>query len=118
MYGMQHKEPRGPRAVCDLLLEKLQAAEGEVVQLIQDSGQGSGRDALGHRSAVSLRCAPVHAFPLCVHCAKGGRTDRMFYFHILFHVYMFTSACFHTHVYVLMYDTLYVCIPCSYCLCV
>lgn len=53
--AMQHKEPRGPRAVCDLLLEKLSAAEAEVVQLVQDTGHNSGRDAQGHRSAASLR---------------------------------------------------------------
>ena len=52
---VQHKEPRGPRPVCDLLLEKLATAEAEVVQLVQDSGQNTGRDARGHRSAGSMR---------------------------------------------------------------
>ena len=52
---LQHKEPRGPRPVCDLLLEKLATAEAEVVQLVQDSGQNTGRDARGHRSAASMR---------------------------------------------------------------
>lgn len=54
--AMQHKEPRGPRPVCDLLLEKLASAESEVVQLIQDTGQAAGRDARGNRSATSIRC--------------------------------------------------------------
>ena len=53
--SVQHKEPRGPRPVCDLLLEKLASAEGEVVQLIQDTGQGAGRDARGNRSSASIR---------------------------------------------------------------
>ena len=68
VFGMQHKEPRGPRAVCDLLLEKLSAAEAEVTQLVQDTGQSSGRDAQGHRSASSLRSACVHAHSLCICC--------------------------------------------------
>ncbi|KAL3158433.1 hypothetical protein ABBQ38_010667 [Trebouxia sp. C0009 RCD-2024] len=51
---LQHKEPRGPRPVCDLLLEKLTSAESEVVQLIQDTGQAAGRDARGNRSAASI----------------------------------------------------------------
>ena len=41
--------------MCDLLLEKLATAEAEVVQLVQDSGQNTGRDARGHRSAASMR---------------------------------------------------------------
>lgn len=58
---LQHKEPRGPRPVCDLLLEKLTSAESEVVQLIQDTGQAAGRDARGNRSAASIRCSSTRA---------------------------------------------------------
>ncbi|KAK9813244.1 hypothetical protein WJX72_011382 [[Myrmecia] bisecta] len=44
---LQHKEPRGPRPICDLLIERLANAEAEVVQLVDDGGHrpkgGSGR---------------------------------------------------------------------------
>ena len=37
---LNHREPRGPRPVCDLQLERLGKAEAEVVQLVEDSGRG------------------------------------------------------------------------------
>ena len=54
---MQHKEPRGPRPVCDLLLEKLATAEAEVSQLVPDSAQNSGRNDKSNRSNASNRYA-------------------------------------------------------------
>ncbi|CAD7703990.1 unnamed protein product, partial [Ostreobium quekettii] len=35
---LNHKEPRGPRPVCDLMLTRLGVAEAEVVQLVDDGG--------------------------------------------------------------------------------
>ncbi|KAK9817324.1 hypothetical protein WJX74_004288 [Apatococcus lobatus] len=35
---LQHKEPRGPRPVCQLILERLSEAEAEAGQLLEDSG--------------------------------------------------------------------------------
>ncbi len=35
---LQHKEPRGPRPVCQLLLERLAEAEAEAGQLLEDTG--------------------------------------------------------------------------------
>lgn len=37
-----YREPRAPRPVCDLLLERLTDAEAEVVQLVDDGGGRSG----------------------------------------------------------------------------
>ena len=53
--AVQHKEPRGPRPVCDLLIEKLATAEAEVAQLVQPSGQSTGRDGRGGSSAAGTR---------------------------------------------------------------
>ena len=53
--SVQHKEPRGPRPICDLLIEKLATAEAEVVQLVRESGQITPQNARGHRSAASVR---------------------------------------------------------------
>ncbi len=56
--SVQHKEPRGPRPICDLLIEKLATAEAEVVQLVRETGQITPQNARGHRSAASVRyCA-------------------------------------------------------------
>lgn len=56
--SVQHKEPRGPRPICDLLIEKLATAEAEVVQLVRETGQSTPQNARGHRSAASVRyCA-------------------------------------------------------------
>ncbi|KAA6417142.1 MAG: hypothetical protein FRX49_12897 [Trebouxia sp. A1-2] len=51
---LQHKEPRGPRPICDLLIEKLATAEAEVVQLVRETGQSTPQNARGHRSAASV----------------------------------------------------------------
>mmetsp|Transcript_2658 Transcript_2658/g.5884 ORF Transcript_2658/g.5884 Transcript_2658/m.5884 type:complete len:253 (-) Transcript_2658:160-918(-) len=37
---LNHKEPRGPRPMCDLMAERLSRAEAEVVQLVEDTGRG------------------------------------------------------------------------------
>ncbi|GAX77837.1 hypothetical protein CEUSTIGMA_g5279.t1 [Chlamydomonas eustigma] len=41
---LNHREPRGPRPVCDLQLERLGKAETEVMQLVDDSGRGRTDD--------------------------------------------------------------------------
>lgn len=51
---LQHKEPRGPHPICDLLIEKLATAEAEVVQLVRETGQSTPPNARGHRSAASV----------------------------------------------------------------
>ncbi|DBB17629.1 TPA: hypothetical protein ACH3X3_002673 [Trebouxia sp. C0006] len=51
---LQHKEPRGPRPICDLLIEKLATAEAEVVQLVRETGQTTPQNARGHRSSASV----------------------------------------------------------------
>lgn len=111
---MQHKEPRGPRAVCDLLLEKLSAAEAEVVQLVQETGQSSGRDAQGHKSAASIRCAympPLYPYnTLFLHSYYQTNT-RCFY--TLLYVHRCTLACVHAHICILTYDASCVCVSCS-----
>ena len=38
---LNHKEPRGPRPICDLIVTRLEAAEKEIVQLIDDGGNRS-----------------------------------------------------------------------------
>ncbi len=68
LCGMQHKEPRGARPVCDLLIEKLDTAEAEVVQLVQDSGQNTGRDARGNRSGAKYAAAPLQCLQLMSLC--------------------------------------------------
>ncbi len=62
--SVQHKEPRGPRPICDLLIEKLATAEAEVVQLVRETGQSTPQNARGHRSAASVR-----------YCALAGRCN-------------------------------------------
>ncbi|KAJ9510063.1 hypothetical protein QJQ45_011702 [Haematococcus lacustris] len=47
---LQHKEPRGPRPVCDLLAERLGRAELEVSQLVEDSSRRA--DMLMSNNAV------------------------------------------------------------------
>ena len=39
---LNHKEPRGPRPVCDLMLTRMGIAEREVVQLVDDGGHRGG----------------------------------------------------------------------------
>jgi hypothetical protein len=41
------QEPRGPRPVCDLLLERLGRAEAEVGRLVEASGRGGGEGGGG-----------------------------------------------------------------------
>lgn len=55
MCDLQHKEARGPRPVCALLLEKLATAEAEVAQLIQNPGQAGGHDNRSSRADASTR---------------------------------------------------------------
>lgn len=40
---LNHKEPRGPRPICDLVLTRLQSSEKEIVQLIEDGGSRARR---------------------------------------------------------------------------
>lgn len=39
---LAHKEPRAPRPVCELLMERLAKAQAEVSQVVESSGQRSG----------------------------------------------------------------------------
>mmetsp|Transcript_18627 Transcript_18627/g.47206 ORF Transcript_18627/g.47206 Transcript_18627/m.47206 type:complete len:953 (-) Transcript_18627:187-3045(-) len=48
---LHHKEPRGPRPVCDLLAERLGRAEAEVGQLVDDAGRARA-DTLGAATAA------------------------------------------------------------------
>eukprot|EP00210_Caulerpa_lentillifera_P006573 g6278.t1 len=41
---LNHKEPRAPRSICDLLLSQLENAEREIVQLVDDGGNRSRRN--------------------------------------------------------------------------
>lgn len=68
--NLQHKEPRGPRPVCDLLLEKLATAEAEVSQLVPDSAQNSGRNDKNNRSNASNRYAQ------CLQCCTSYRAQQ------------------------------------------
>lgn len=94
--------------MCNLLLEKLSDAEAEVVQLVQDTGQSSGRDTQGHRSTASLRCAGVHASFVVHSFGQSGSCHlyTAFYIHIL------TREWVYTHVYVLTHDASCIYSPC------
>ncbi len=39
---LHQKEPRGPRPICDLLLERISDAEAEVRQLVEQGGEVGG----------------------------------------------------------------------------
>ncbi|GMH43701.1 hypothetical protein BSKO_11623 [Bryopsis sp. KO-2023] len=57
---LNHKEPRGPRPVCDLMLARLKLAEGEIVQLIDDGGHRSGkRHTRGKASSRTASMASI-----------------------------------------------------------
>lgn len=58
---LQHKEPRAPRPVCDLMLERLARAEAEMSQLLEGGNRaatGQDRPAKGS-DASSLEAANV-----------------------------------------------------------
>lgn len=53
---LQAQPPRAPRPVCDLLLERLNRCEAEVVRLVDSSGRGAGAAAAWTGRADSTIC--------------------------------------------------------------
>lgn len=48
---LHHKEPRGQRTVCDVILERLTRAEQEVLQLVDQTGHRTGPDTKYNKPA-------------------------------------------------------------------
>ena len=59
---LNHKEPRGPRPICDLIITRLETSEKEIVQLVDDGGNRSRIHAL-----------PINCMMLPEDCSVGRK---------------------------------------------
>ena len=68
---LQHKEPRGPRPVCDLVMERLGRAAAEVAQLVEDGGRLRGAASLHGPACCFVQCSPSPPTPPRYHTAAS-----------------------------------------------